>query len=1800
MFKNGLLIAALFLFTNFLSLTSMDNSIELTQIGRYDSGIFDEGAAEITAYDSNGQNLFVINGATQTIDILDVSDPTNPNFSRAIAIEEFGGGINSIAIKNGIVAAAIEGESAQDLGSVVFFDTQGNVLNQVTVGALPDAVTFSPDGTMLVVANEGEPDEDDPTNNPEGSVSIIDLAAGVENATVTTADFTTFNGQEAELRGRGIRIFPEETFANDVEPEFITVSPDGTQAFVTLQENNAVAVVDLEVGEISDIQPLGLKDFGRGLPTVTNYEWDLSEEVLGTTPAGQEILLGGLSGLFYEGTSDDGKLQFIATPDRGPNGEPTDVDGDGVNERPFALPDYQAKLVRFTLDEAAGEFDITEEIPLFREDGHTPITGLPNLQAGEPGAVFTDESPVDLFGNPLANDAFGADMESVLVAPDGSFWLSDEYRPAIYHFDAHGVLIDRFIPEGTAASVGHPEGAFGTETLPEVYAQRRANRGFEGMALNTNNGNLYAFIQSPLDNPDVTNAEASAADERSDFNSRNSQVLRILEVDPATGEPVGEYVYFLEGSPGVDKIGDAVYVGDGKLNVIERDSGTDADSEKFIFEVDLTGATNILGTELSTATGEDTALESMTRDDLAEMGIQPVNKTQVLNLPSLGYNAGDKLEGLALLDNGSLAVINDNDFGLLDEEIPGDGSVPFNPDPTQTVLGIINFNQSNGLDPSDEDGINIRNEPVFGLYQPDAIATYEVDGETFYVTANEGDSRDEDERIEDLELDSEAFPNAEELQTETELGRLEVSTIDGDTDGDGDFDRLISYGGRSFSIRDSKGNLVFDSGDAFAQITAEQVPELFNSNGTIDSFDSRSDNKGAEPEGVVVGEVEGKTYAFVGLERTGGVVVYDISNPIESEFVQYINPIDEETGDALDLAPEGLQFISAEDSPNGTPLLTVSNEVSGTVSIYQIDLTATESDEGDDPGVDTPVTESENGSEGEGDVSSGDGTFTLQLLHAADQEASVAAIEDASNFSAVLDALRNEDADGDGVADFNTVTLSSGDAFIPSPFSAASAEVYDGVARGDILIQNALGFEAIALGNHEFDFGAGTVADLVAADEEADYPGTNFPYLSANLDFSTDEDLAPLAVESGQEASEIPNSVTDSTIITVNGEQIGVVGATTPTLPSISSPGDVTVNPVEFNSNNPEDISALAAEIQGSVDSLLADNPDLNKVVLLAHFQQLAIEEAVSAELSDVDVIVAGGSNTILADDTDRLRPGDESGGVYPILNTAADGNPIAIVNTDGTYQYVGRLVVDFDENGVIIPESIDPEISGAYATDEEGVAAVNGTPNPEVIEITEALETEIIDQDSDIFGNSEVFLNGTREDVRTQETNLGNLTADANLAFAQSVDPDVVISIKNGGGIRDNIGAVIAPPGATSADDVERTPTLPNELAGKEAGDISQLDVSNSLRFNNGLTLLTVTAEELLEIIEHGVAATEEGATPGQFPQVAGIEFSFDASLPSGDRIQSLAIEDADGNIIDTVVEDSELVGDGSRTFRLVTLGFLADGGDDYPFPDRDRVDLALEESDPRTGDATAAPDGTEQDALAEYLLDNFNETPFDNEDVEPELDTRIQNLAFREDTVLSGEDLNTDEGDGNPEVNPDSVEDGDNTDTDSENDDSAIEPLFGTLDADEIEISGSNQIIFAGDGDDLIDFSTSNGGNRLYAGSGNDTVILGQGDRVFADDGSDRIFAQAGGNNVITGNLGADQFWIANAQYPDSPNIITDFTSGEDVIGIAGLGIGFTDLNITQTDAGELISAEGNDLAIVGNTPNGFLANEDHFVFA
>ena len=393
--------------------------------------------------------------------------------------------------KDGVVAIALEAEDGNEPGRVVFFDTNGTFLSDVQVGVLPDMLTFTPDGSKVLVANEGEPTDE---GDPLGSVSIIDLSNGAALLTqgdVITQDFTGFDGREAEFRAKGVRIFPDKSISEDLEPEYISVSPDGTTAWVTLQENNAVAVLNLETNEIEDLLPLGVQNHAAGQPTLEKFELtDLP--ILGTTEGGQEILLGGLSGLFYEGKDPaTGKLKFVTIPDRGPNGDPTDVDGDGENERPFALPDFQAQIIRFELDPTTGDIDLKDPIFLTRDGGVTPITGLPNI-AG------IDEEPVDLNGNLLPLDPFGADMEGIVVAEDGSFWTVDEYRPAIYHFDPTGELIQRYVPEGTAALAGGTPGDFGLETLPSEYANRRPNRGFEAIAYNPDADTIYAFIQTPL------------------------------------------------------------------------------------------------------------------------------------------------------------------------------------------------------------------------------------------------------------------------------------------------------------------------------------------------------------------------------------------------------------------------------------------------------------------------------------------------------------------------------------------------------------------------------------------------------------------------------------------------------------------------------------------------------------------------------------------------------------------------------------------------------------------------------------------------------------------------------------------------------------------------------------------------------------------------------------------------------------------------------------------------------------------------------------------------------------------------------------------------------------------------------------------------------------------------------------------------------------------------------------------------------------------------------------------------------
>lgn len=651
--------------------------------------------------------------------------------------------------------------------------------------------------------------------------------------------------------------------------------------------------------------------------------------------------------------------------------------------------------------------------------------------------------------------------------------------------------------------------------------------------------------------------------------------------------------------------------------------------------------------------------------------------------------------------------------------------------------------------------------------------------------------------------------------------------------------------------------------------------------------------------------------------------------------------------------------------------------------------------------------------------------FTLELLHFSDQEAAGAAVSDAPALSGVLNALRAQDLGNDGLDD-NTITLSSGDAIIPGIFYDAGQAAFGAGGAADMLIQKELGVQAIAFGNHEFDKGAAVIADLISGDADAtvfgqDYAGTAFPYLSSNIDFSTQPDLAPLVVAGGQAPQ--GGVITSSVVLETGGEKIGVLGATTPTLGEISSPGSVGLWPADFDANPTEEqLDALAAVIQAEVEALLSANPDMNKVILLAHMQRIDIELALAERLSDVDIIVAGGSNTRLFDGNDVPRADDSVQGEYPMFVKDADGHTTAVVNTDGSYKYVGRLVIDFDDEGHIIAQSYDEEVSGAYATDEAGLAALNAEAliDPEIQAIADVIEAQIIATESNVFGTSDVFLNGNRsgvyadgtdpDGVRTQETNLGDLTADANLAAAKEVDGTVVVSIKNGGGIRASIGETVVPPGETEFFRLPNGEIVDSEgNVVKPEGGISQNDIQAALAFNNALSLVTLTTEQLVAVLEHGVSALPGVA--GAFPQVSGVKFSFDETAPAGARIVNAGIFAEDGALIAELVRDGEIVDNGATGFRVVTLGFMADGGDGYPFPTEgvDRVNLddldGNGEADGLvTGEATFAADGTEQDALAEYLLDNFTVDPYAQEDTGRDGDERIQNLAFRADTVFAG----------------------------------------------------------------------------------------------------------------------------------------------------------------------------------------------------
>ncbi len=235
-----------------------EDAATFAEIGSLDIG--DVGAAEISTYDPLTKRLFVVNnGTVNKIDVIDFVNPANMKVIGSISMTAYGGAVNSLSVSNGKLAAAIEAVNKQENGKVVIFNTSDyKEVKIISVGALPDMITYSPDGRFIITANEGEPDATY-KNDPLGTISIISVN---DNYSVTTLDFASFASQQASLSAKGFRIFGlNASFAQDIEPEYVTVSDDSKTAWVTLQENNAIAKLNLETKTITSILPLGFKDY---------------------------------------------------------------------------------------------------------------------------------------------------------------------------------------------------------------------------------------------------------------------------------------------------------------------------------------------------------------------------------------------------------------------------------------------------------------------------------------------------------------------------------------------------------------------------------------------------------------------------------------------------------------------------------------------------------------------------------------------------------------------------------------------------------------------------------------------------------------------------------------------------------------------------------------------------------------------------------------------------------------------------------------------------------------------------------------------------------------------------------------------------------------------------------------------------------------------------------------------------------------------------------------------------------------------------------------------------------------------------------------------------------------------------------------------------------------------------------------------------------------------------------------------------------------------------------------------------
>ena len=944
------LLAPIFLLLFVSPLISQDE-LKLNFLGTYQTELLNRNAVTTMAYSPDRQHLFFVNEATNSVELLDIADPMSAVRLTTIELDDFGSLVKDLDFSGGLLAVATQALEDETAGSVLFFDQAGELLREIDLPFAPAKITFSGEGQRVLTANAGKPATGS-DGDPPGSISIINMTGTLDSASATTITFANLAADAAYLQSIGVLIDTDSAaFVREVEPVAVHPVPGVDRAIVVLQKNNAYAIADTESEEIIEIFPFPVKDFNSGAATTAQVVLNKSAlpwPVLGRPVfgSGQPLIeLGGFSGLFLDPDKNGETNVFFTVSGRGPVGESVgknevDQANTPVDLRPFKLPEQGSWLTRFTIDRNSGEPGSVRQIALRRPftsfDGSIvdtiPITGKANIIGYDeiPVTYADDQTPYrkqdftigDTAYMELPYDPYGADFGGVIRDTAGGFWMCDKYRPSIYHFDDTGLLIDRYVPIGSFQLGVIPlyPGIYGKETLPHNYSTRQTNGGFEALAYDPARHLLYAFLKVPLHNADSSTV-------------RESRLIRILGIDPSTGRGVEEYVYFLNRSrtAGLQyEIGGAVYTGPGEFLVLENPLPLSAGGDKSVFEVSLSGAINMIDRPEARRAFDPNVpaptLEMLTPDQFPELGLQPVSKREVANLSTLGYPAPARPEGISVFPDGSLAIINDNDYG-------SNGS--------DNLLTFLDFSDNFGLDANDRDNlVNIENYPIFGLAQPAEVKSFEQDGQMLLLAGNTG-SPDPDTslRVADVILDEEAFAAGDSLQKDGALGRLMISSRYGDPDGDGDFDRLYAYGGRSFSILQANGSVVFDSGDEFERITGIRYPQFFNSGHQPgDSFDSRSDDQGPAPGAVEVGSLAGKQFAFIGLQQFGGVMVYDITDAARPVFNDYINnrdlAADPASGEAGDLGVSDLLYINADESPTGNSLLVVGSNISGSVSFY--------------------------------------------------------------------------------------------------------------------------------------------------------------------------------------------------------------------------------------------------------------------------------------------------------------------------------------------------------------------------------------------------------------------------------------------------------------------------------------------------------------------------------------------------------------------------------------------------------------------------------------------------------------------------------------------------------------------------------------------------------------------------------------------------------------------------------------------------------------------------------------------------